>query len=77
MENELEVIYRNGALVPLKPLSLKENQRLRITLHLPAEKRAADALAAWQQVYDGLSDADVSEVEVIALDREHFMPQRD
>ncbi len=76
MEQELEVIYRNGTLVPLKPLGLKENQRLKITLHLPAVKRAADTLAAWQQVYDGLSDAEVSEVEVIALDREHFMPSR-
>lgn len=29
-------------------------------------------LAAWQSVYRGLSDADISEVERIALDREHF-----
>jgi predicted DNA-binding antitoxin AbrB/MazE fold protein len=72
----LEVVYRNGALVPLEPLGLQENQRVKITLHLPAEKQAADALAAWQRVYDGLSDADVTEVETIALEREHFMPQR-
>ena len=76
MEQVLEVIYRNGAFMPLKPLGLAENQRLKITLHLPAEKRAADTLAAWQQVYAGLSDADMSEVEAIALDREHFMPER-
>jgi predicted DNA-binding antitoxin AbrB/MazE fold protein len=63
MEQVLEVIYRNGALMPLKPLSLPENQRLKITLFLPAEKRAADTLAAWQQVHAGLSDTDVSEVE--------------
>ncbi len=76
MEQVLEVIYRNGAFTPLKPLGLPENQRLKITLHLPAEKRVADALAAWQQVYAGLSDPDRSEVEAIALEREHFMPER-
>ena len=38
MEQVLEVIYRNGAFMPLKPLGLPENQRLKITLHLPAEK---------------------------------------
>ena len=44
---------------------------------LPAEKKAANTLAAWHQVYEGLSDDDVSEVEAIALDRVHFMPKRD
>ena len=52
--------------MPLKPLGLPENQRLKITLHLPAEKRAADTLASWQQIYAGLSDTDVTEVEAIA-----------
>jgi hypothetical protein len=44
---------------------------------LPAEKTAADTLAAWHQVDEGLSDDDVSEVEAIVLDRVHFMPERD
>ena len=73
MEQVLEVIYRDGAFMPLKPPGLPENQRLKITLHLPAEKRVTDTLAAWQQVYAGLSDTDVTEVEAIVLDREHFM----
>jgi len=76
MEQVLEVIYRNGAFMPLKPLGLPENQRLKITLHLPAERRAADTLAAWQQVYAGLSGPELAEIEAIALDREHFMPER-
>jgi len=76
MEQVLEVIYRNGALLLLKPLNLPENQRLKITLYLPTEKRAADTLAAWQQVYAGLSDVEVSAIEAIALERELFMPER-
>jgi hypothetical protein len=38
------------------------------------EKRAADTLTAWQQVYVGLSETDMTEVETVALEREHFMP---
>jgi hypothetical protein len=34
--------------------------------------RAADTLVAWQQVYAGLTDTDVSEVEALALDRTLF-----
>jgi len=34
--------------------------------------RAAGTLAAWQQVYAGLTDTDVSEVEALALDRTLF-----
>ncbi len=36
------------------------------------ETRAADTLAVWQQVYVGLSEADVIEVEALALDRTLF-----
>jgi uncharacterized repeat protein (TIGR01451 family) len=60
MEQVLEVIYRNDALMPLKTVSLPENQRMKITHHLPAEKRAADTLTSWQQIYTGLSDTDVT-----------------
>lgn len=55
-------------------MELLENRRLRITLHLPTGKRVVDTLPAWQQVYAGLSDTDVAEVEAIASDRKHFMP---
>jgi predicted DNA-binding antitoxin AbrB/MazE fold protein len=73
MEQVLEAIYRGGVFRPLEPLALPDNQRVVITLQLPAQERPGEALAAWRQVYAGLSDEDVAEVEDIALDRSHFM----
>jgi hypothetical protein len=36
---------------------------------------ASQTLLAWQSVYDGLSDDEVDEVELIALNRSQFMKQ--
>lgn len=75
MERVLEAIYQNGAFTPLEPLNLPEHQHVVITIHLPAPEEPDEALVAWQQVYAGLSEEDVAEVEHIALDRSHFMRQ--
>jgi len=73
---ELEAVYRRGVLKPLKPLDLPENQQVMIMVRLPAQAKQEGALAAWQEVYAGLSEAEVAAVEVIALDRNHFIPER-
>jgi predicted DNA-binding antitoxin AbrB/MazE fold protein len=77
MNRVLEAIYENGVLTPLEPLDLPERQHVVITLHLPVTEQPDEALLAWQQVYAGLSEADISEVEQIALDRSRFMRQED
>ena len=77
MEREVEVVYRDGVLMPLEPLKLAENLRMTITLHLPAAERAQEILAAAQRVFADLSDEDIAEIEAIALDRSHFMSQRE
>lgn len=77
MERVLEAIYRNGMLTPLEPLDLPEDQHLTITIHLPAPEEPDEALEAWHQVYAGLSEEDIAEVDRIARDRSHFMRQED
>ena len=77
MEQDVEVVYRNGVLMPLEPLVLPENQRMRIMLHVPTGEQPEELLAPWHQVYAGLSDEDIAEIERIALDRDHFIPERD
>jgi predicted DNA-binding antitoxin AbrB/MazE fold protein len=72
---ELKAVYHEGVLRPLKPLELPENQQVTITVRLPGEETPADTLAGWRAVYAGLSEADVTEIEAIALDRSHFMPE--
>ena len=72
MEQILEAIYQNGVLTPLEPLNLEERQRVVITIRLlPSDEadKSEKTLKAWQQVYVGLSEEEITEIEQIALDR--------
>ncbi len=75
MERILEAVYENGVLTPLESLDLPERQRVTVIIYVPAAEGPDDALEAWQQVYEGLSDQDIAEIERITLDRSHFMRQ--
>lgn len=74
----LEAVYEEGVLKPLQDPELDEHQRVVIELRpSSSEKVASNRLQAWQEVYEGLSDEDVAEVEQIALDRSRFMSATD
>ena len=75
MENIFEAIYENGVLKPLEPIKLPEHQRVTITIQPLLIENSDQELESWHQVYDGLSDKEISEIESIALDRSHFMVQ--
>ncbi|MDE3090891.1 MAG: antitoxin family protein [Chloroflexota bacterium] len=75
MNRALEAIYEGGVFKPLESLDLPEHQRVTITLHLMPVPKPDTELEAWHQVYSGLSDQDIFEIESIALDRSHFMLQ--
>ena len=71
----LEAIFENGVLKPLKSLKLVEHQKVMITIELPPVENPDEELESWHQVYAGLSDADIHDIESIALDRSNFMAQ--
>lgn len=75
MENILEAIYEDGVLKPLEPIKLPEHQRVTITIQPLLIENPDQELESWHQVYAGLSDMEISEIESIALDRSHFMAQ--
>jgi predicted DNA-binding antitoxin AbrB/MazE fold protein len=75
MDHVLEAVYENGVLKPLESLNLPEHQRVTITIQLPLVENPFQELESWHQVYAGLSDSDIAEIESIALDRSHFMAQ--
>jgi predicted DNA-binding antitoxin AbrB/MazE fold protein len=77
MERVLEVVYQNGVFRPLEPPGLFDGQQMMITLHLPAEEKPDEVLAAWQRVYEGLSEVELAEVEAVALDRSQFLAEED
>ena len=70
MEHTLEAVYEGGVFKPLETPELPEHQRVVLVVRLPAASPAAE-LVAWRQVYSGLSDQDITEIESIALDRNH------
>jgi len=72
-ENIFEAIYEDGVLKPLEPIKLSEHQRVTITIQPLLIEDPDQELESWHQVYAGLSDQEVSEIESIALDRSHFM----
>jgi predicted DNA-binding antitoxin AbrB/MazE fold protein len=67
-----EAIYENGVLKPLQDPGLLEHERVVVNVERTEGENASSQLAAWREVYSGLSESDIAEVEAIALDRSHF-----
>jgi len=75
MGNIFEAIYEDGVLKPLEPIKLLDHQRVKITIQPLLIENPDQELESWHQVYAGLSDKEISEIESIALHRSHFMVQ--
>ena len=75
MKHVLGAVYENGVFKPVESPGLPEHQRVLLTIQSPAAAAPDADLQAWQAVYSGLSDLDITEIESIALDRKYFMPQ--
>jgi len=73
----VDAVYEGGVLRPLRPLGLEEGQRVSLTIEEGAIKTESpeEALRAWQEVFAGLTEEDIAEIEAIALDRSDFMRQ--
>ncbi len=72
MTRLLTAVYENGVFRPLEDPGLDEHQHVTVEILTQPATSADDALAAWQQVYEGLSEHQIREIEEIALDRSHF-----
>ena len=72
MTQTVEAVFENGVFRPLvaPAIGLSEGQCVRLVVE-PVDT-LGDALAPVTQVYDGLSEAEVDEIERIALDRRSF-----
>ena len=76
MAQTLEAVFENGSFRLLeKPVvPLRDGQHVRLTVETGATPD--DVLALAEQVYAGLSDEEVDDVERIALDRRSFFGDR-
>lgn len=78
MSESFDAIFEQGVLRPLAPTELVEGERVSVSIVRPGKgARDPDAvLAGWRRVFEGLDEADIREIESIALDRSRFMPDR-
>jgi hypothetical protein len=69
----LDAVFKDGSFKPVNNGSLPfaEGQRVKLTVETPAETHA-DLIELAAQVYDGLTEEEVNEVELLALDRSSF-----
>jgi predicted DNA-binding antitoxin AbrB/MazE fold protein len=76
MKQTLEAIYENGVFRPLKSLKLSEGQQVWLMVETNLEWTPEDMLNLAAQVYQGLSDEQVDEIEQIALNRRNFFGEK-
>jgi predicted DNA-binding antitoxin AbrB/MazE fold protein len=69
----LEAIYEHGVLRPIEDPGLAEYQRVLLELRELPSDDADQRLDAWHEVYQGLSEDQLAEVEAIVLDRSNFL----
>jgi len=76
MTQTLEAVFENGTfrLLEAPTVALVDGQRVRLTVETGATPD--DVLALAEQVYSGLSDEEIDDVERIALDRRAFFGDR-
>ena len=75
MTIQCDVVYEKGVFRPLCTDSLPFYEGQNMTLSLE-EAKGEDILALARQVYAGLSEKEIDEIEAIALDRSHFYSEK-
>ena len=72
MRQTIKARYHDGVLQPLEPLTLADDAEVQVTVEAATPVSAEDILQRAARVYQGLTAAEVRQVEAIALDRQHF-----
>jgi predicted DNA-binding antitoxin AbrB/MazE fold protein len=77
MQQTVEAIYEGGGFRLINPANLQlfEGQKVRLIIEPPAQL-ATSPLDLAAQVYEGLSENQIDEIERIALDRDDFFGER-
>ena len=68
MKETIDAIYEKGVFRPLKPPTIFDGLKVRLEVEILPESSPDDLLELAAQVYDGLSNEQIDEIEQIALD---------
>lgn len=76
MTQTVDAVYQNGSFRLLRPkdVPLREGQNVRLTID--SDEHGEDVLALATEVYEGLSQDEIAEIEDVALDRDTFFGER-
>jgi predicted DNA-binding antitoxin AbrB/MazE fold protein len=72
MVETVDAIYENGIFKPLKDIHISSGQKVKLIIEIDDEESVKDILKSATDVYDGLSDDDISDIEKIAFNRNEF-----
>ena len=72
MRQTVKARYHDGVLEPLEPLALADEAEVQVTVETTTAVSADEILQRVTQVYQGLTAEQVTHVETLALDRQHF-----
>jgi predicted DNA-binding antitoxin AbrB/MazE fold protein len=72
MKQTLDAIYEDGVFKPTKHLEIPNGQQVRLEVETLSDASVDDVLLLAAQVYEGLTDQDVNEIEQVALQRSDF-----
>jgi predicted DNA-binding antitoxin AbrB/MazE fold protein len=77
MTQTLDAVFEDGSFKPVEngDLPFSEGQRVKLTVEASAETRD-DLVGLAGQVYEGLSEKEIDEIERLALDRSSFFRDR-
>lgn len=77
MKQTLEAVYENGVFKPLRPPEIANGQQVRLMIEPLSQPSVDDLLELAAQVYQGLSEKDMDEIESIAINRRDFFGKKD
>lgn len=69
-------IYENGVFRPLEKPELAEGQSVQLIVNTNSSFNPQEMLQLAAEVYEGLSETDVNEIEEIDLNRDYFFADR-
>lgn len=77
MKQTIDAVFEDGRFSPLDNpvLPFSQGQQVRLTVEDQADSQT-DLIELAAQVYEGLSDKEINEIEQIASDRNGFFPDR-
>ena len=72
MQKTFDAIYENGVFRPLQPPEIRDGQHVQLVVRETSKESPEDLLVLAAQVYQGLSESLIDDIERIALSRRAF-----